>query len=145
RANSPYLRQIFQEIFVAVRESDNALRAVWGPEAPTQPKYRETLNDIAVCLNAAHTAFSLRQQVEAAGIWNIEVLFGAYDVCSYQVCMPIHPDEDLDAQKPELVNLAHAPSHPREFGELAARLATTLRRPGTPVSASGQAGGASDQ
>jgi carbonic anhydrase len=145
RSYSPNLRLIFQRIFVAVRESDNALRAIWGADAPTQPRYRETLIDMAVCLNAAHTAFSLRQQVEAAGIWDIEVLFGAYDVLTYQVCMPIHPDEDLDALNPELVNLAAAPSHPQGFAELAARLATTLRRPGTPVSASGEVGDASEQ
>jgi carbonic anhydrase len=132
RSYSPNLRLIFQEIFVAVRESDNALRAIWGVDAPTQPRYRETLIDMAVCLNAAHTAFSLRQQVEAAGIRDIEVLFGAYDVLTYQVCMPIHPDEDLDALNPELVNLADAPSHPHELEALASHLATILRRPAPP-------------
>jgi carbonic anhydrase len=132
RSYSPNLRLIFQEIFVAVRESDNALRAIWGADAPTQPRYRETLIDMAVCLNAAHTAFSLRQQVEAAEIRGIEVLFGAYDVLTYQVCMPIHPDEDLDALNPDLVNLAVAPSDPLELEALASHLATILRRPAPP-------------
>jgi carbonic anhydrase len=124
KSHSPSLRLIFQRIFVAVRESDNALREVWGPDAPTQPGYRSTLMDMAVCLNAAHTAFSLRQQIEAASIWNVDVLFGVYDVRTHQVCMPIHP---LEAFSPENVNLALAPGHPRELQALARELATSLR------------------
>lgn len=126
RSYSPALRLIFQRIFVAVRESDNALREVWGQDAPTQPGYRHALIDMAVCLNAAHTAFALRQQVEAAGSWEIEALFGAYDVRTHQVCMPIHP---VEVFSPENVNLATAPGHPREFRVLAEQMAAGVRRP----------------
>lgn len=128
RTNTPSLRLIFQKIFVAVRESDNALREVWGKDAPTQPGYRGALMDMAVCLNAAHTAFSLRQQIEVAGNWDVDVLFGAYDVRTHQVCMPLHP---VDAFSPENVNLAPAPRHPRDFSALALGLASSFRRPGT--------------
>ena len=131
RSNSPTLRLIYQRIFVAVRESDNALRSVWGADAPTQPGYRDTLIEMAVCLNAAHTAFALRQQVEAAGIWEIDVLFGAYDIRTHQVCMPIQP---VEAFSPDNVNLAVAPAHPRDFAALADQMATNARRresPGT--------------
>jgi carbonic anhydrase len=127
RTYSPSLRLIFQKIFVAVRESDNALREVWGQDAPAQPGYRGALMDLAVCLNAAHTAFALRQQVEAAGNWDVDVLFGAYDVRTHQVCMPLHPVEEFS---PENVNLAPAPGHPRDFSALATQLAASLRRPG---------------
>jgi carbonic anhydrase len=126
RSFSPSLRVIFQEIFVAVRESDNTLREVWGGDAQTQPGYRDTLIDMAVCLNAAHTAFALRQQVEAAGKWEAEVLFGVYDVRTHQVCMPIHP---VEAFSPENVNLATAPGHPREFAAIAEQIAAGARRP----------------
>jgi hypothetical protein len=61
------LRLIFQKIFVAVREADNALREVWGKDAPSHAGYRAALMDMAVCLNAAHTAFALRHQIEVAG------------------------------------------------------------------------------
>ena len=91
RAHSQSLRLIFQRIFVAVRESDNALRLCWGRNAPSRPGYREALIDMAVCLNAAHTAFSLRQQLEGDGNWDMEVLYGAYDIRNHQVCMPLHP------------------------------------------------------
>jgi carbonic anhydrase len=126
RTHTPSLRLIFQKIFVAVRESDNALRAVWGKDAPQQPGYRAALMDLAVCLNAAQTAFALRQQVEAAGNWDVDVLFGAYDVRTHQVCMPLHPRE---AFAPDHVNLAPAPGHPRDFAALALELAASYRRP----------------
>src|SRR5437763_12392549 len=84
RTNTPSLRLIFQKIFVAVREADNALRELWGKDAPNHPGYRAALMDMAVCLNAAHTAFALRQQIEVAGNWDIDVLFGAYDVRTHQ-------------------------------------------------------------
>jgi carbonic anhydrase len=127
---SPNLQLILQRIFGAVRESDDALRRAWGADAASQPGYREALNDMAICLNAAHMAFSLREQVEAAGRREIGVLFGVYDVCTHQVCMPLHPGKPAD---PANVNLADAPAHPREFAELAARLADILRRPGAPT------------
>jgi carbonic anhydrase len=133
RTNSPSLRQIFQHIFVAVRESDNALREVWGNDAPSQPGYREALTDMAVCLNAAHMAFTLRQQVEAEGQWDIDVLFGVYDIRTHQVCMPVLP---RGSTEPGEVNLAPAPTHPREFPELAARLAIILGHAPTPVAKS---------
>jgi hypothetical protein len=90
---------------------------------------------MAVCLNAAHTAFSLRQQVEGAGNWDIEVLYGAYDVRTHQVCMPLHPEAPPDNPDPENVTLVPAPSHPREFMTLAAELVKVLRdpKPGKPT------------
>lgn len=124
RSNSTSLRLIFQRIFVAVRESDNALREVWGTDAPQQPGYKSTLTDMAVCLNAAHSAFGLKQQVETAGNWDIDVLYGAYDVRTHQVCMPIQPVEKSSL---DTVNLAPAPGHPREFASLALQMAESLR------------------
>ncbi len=127
RAHSQSLRLILQRIFVAVRESDHALRLAWGGDTTT-PGYREALVDMAVCLNAAHTAFSLRQQIEGAGNWDVEVLYGVYDIRTHQVCMPIHPGEPGDDPDPEHVTLVSAPSHPREFAALATELAGLLSR-----------------
>ena len=125
RSNSAALRSIIQEIFVAVRESDNMLRDVWGREAPRMPGYRGTLLDMTVCLNAAHTAFALRQQVESGGNWDIEVLYGAYDIRTHQVCMPVHP---IEVYSPENVNLATAPSNPRDFASLLETMARNALR-----------------
>ncbi len=124
-SNSPSLRLIFQQIFVAVRESDNAIKEVWGGEAASESTYRDALIDLAVHLNAAHTAFALRQQLQEASKWDIDVLLGVYDVRTYEVCMPTrHGSQPAPAAA---ANLAYAPGHPREFLGLAIELAKWLR------------------
>ncbi len=129
-ANTPSLRLIFQRILVAVRQSDNALREVWGEAVVRAPGYRQALNDTAVCLNAAHTAFALRQQVARSGPPGLEVLFGVCDVRTHQVCMPIDPAGSLD---PGGVNLAAAPQQPEAFADLARLVAGRLRPESPPT------------
>lgn len=125
KSYSPNLRLIFQRIFVAVRESDNMIREVWGPDAQRQPGYQDALVETAVCLNAAHTAFALRQEIEEGGAKpNVEVLFGAYDVRTHHVCMPTAP---IDVQSADMVNLATAPQRPEELASLAREIATGLK------------------
>ena len=55
------------------------------------PGYREALIDIAVCVNAAQAAFDLRQEVERAAKWEIEVLYGVFSLHNHQVSMPVNP------------------------------------------------------
>ncbi|MBL9122588.1 MAG: hypothetical protein JNG90_03080, partial [Planctomycetaceae bacterium] len=62
RSLSPMLRSIVQRIFVAVREAANGFKEVWGPDARNMPGYREALIESAVCINAAQSAFDLRQE-----------------------------------------------------------------------------------
>ncbi len=121
---SPMLRSITQRIFVAVREAANGFKEVWGPDARLMPGYREALINSAVCLNAAQAAFDLRQEVERAGKWEIEVLFGAFNLHTHQVCMPLDPRAEHD---PEGVNLAFAPTNPRDFQSLAIQMAELLK------------------
>lgn len=125
KSYSPNLRLIFQRIFVAVRESDNMLREVWGPDAQKQPGYQDALVETAVSLNAAHTAFALRQEIEEGGANpDVQVLFGAYDIRTHQVCMPTRP---MDAQSEDMVNLAPAFERPEELANLAREIATSLK------------------
>ena len=55
------------------------------------PGYRDALIETAVALNAAQAAFDLRQEVERAGKWEIEVLYGVYNLNNHQVSMPNDP------------------------------------------------------
>ena len=55
------------------------------------PGFRDALIETAVALNAAQAAFALRQEVEAAGRWEIEVLYGVYNLFNHQVTMPNDP------------------------------------------------------
>jgi carbonic anhydrase len=121
---SPRLRSITERIFVAAREAATGFEQVWGPEAAERPGYREALIEAAVCLNAAQAAFDLRQEVERAAKWEIEVLYGVHNIRNHQVCMPVDP---LASRRDENVRLALAPNNPREFHALAVQMAELLR------------------
>lgn len=126
RSLSPMLRSLIQRIFVAVREAATGLRDSWGPNAREMPGYREALIEIAVCLNAAQSAFDLRQEVERNAKWEIEVLYGVHNIRTHQVCMPVDPTAP---RSDENVRLAHAPGNPMEFHNLAIQMADLLKKP----------------
>ena len=124
KSTSPMLRAILQRIFVAVREAANAIEQVWGPEARQQPHYRAALIETAVAVNAAMAAFDLRLEVEKAAKWDIEVVYGVFNLLNHQVNMPVNPNVP---PSPENVHLAFAPSNPREFTTLALQMAEILK------------------
>ncbi|HZW32188.1 MAG TPA: carbonic anhydrase [Isosphaeraceae bacterium] len=123
RSTSPALRSILQKIFVSVREAANGLDEVWGREGRQSPHFREALIETAVCINAAQAAFALRQEIETAGRWEIDVLYGVYNLFNHQVSMPNNPYAPATDHN---VRLAHAPSNPREFQILARQMAEIL-------------------
>jgi carbonic anhydrase len=127
---SPMLRSITQRIFVAVREAANGFKQVWGPHASDVPGYREALIEAAVCINAAQAAFDLRQEVERAAKWEIEVFYGVHNIRNHQVCMPVDP---LAPRSDENVRLAQAPNNPTVFRALAIQMAELLKPPGNTV------------
>jgi carbonic anhydrase len=124
KSTSPSLRAILQKIFVSVREAANGLHEVWGQDARESPHFRDALIETAVCINAAQAAFALRQEIETAGRWEIDVLYGVYNLFNHQVSMPNNPQ--APASDPN-VRLAHAPTNPKEFQSLARRMAEILR------------------
>jgi carbonic anhydrase len=124
KTTSHMLRTIQERIFVAVREAANGLQDVWGEDASSSPYYRTALIESAVALNAAQAAFDLRQEVERAGKWEIEVLFGVFNLHNHQVSMPVIPDAPVSDEN---VHLAYAPTNPREFKALAQQMAQLLK------------------
>jgi carbonic anhydrase len=124
RTTTPMLRSIQERIFVAVREAANGLQTVWGPDAGDSPGYRTALIESAVALNAAQAAFDLRQEVEKAAKWEIEVLFGVFSLHNHQVSMPVIPDAPV---ADENVKLSYAPTNPKEFKALSAQMAQLLK------------------
>jgi carbonic anhydrase len=123
-ASSPALRSIIQRIFAAVCEADHGLRDVYGTRAREMPHYRQMLNDIAVCVNAAQAAYDLRQEVERVGKGNMEVFYGVFNILTNQVTMPANPRAPFS---PDAVNLAPAPTSPTQFHDLATRMAEILK------------------
>src|SRR5262249_8606326 len=122
--STPALRTILQKIFISVQQAASGLDEVWGMGARLLPGYADALIETAVCLNAAHTAHALRRGIESAGHKNTEVLFGVYNLFTFQVCMPNDP---FAPASDESVRLAPAPSNPSEFRTLAVQMAEILR------------------
>jgi carbonic anhydrase len=121
---TPALRAILEKLLMAVRAAANGLKEVWGPECRQLPGYRDALIEAAVCVNAAQTAYDLRQSVAEVGKEDVEVLCGVYNLYTHQVSLPT----DLHAPpSDQAVSLAPAPSDPREFHDLAVRAAGVLR------------------
>jgi carbonic anhydrase len=123
KSRSNNLRSILQRIFVAVREAANGLATVWGPDAPNQPGYREALIETAVCVNTAQAAYDLHVEVERAGKWEIEVLYGVYNLFTHLVSMP---NEQQRGAGDLGTHLAIAPTNPREFSAVALQVARRL-------------------
>ncbi len=123
KTTSHMLRSIMHRLFVPIQEAAKGLEEVWGDDAARLPGYREALIESAVFLNAAQAAYDLYLEVERAGKWEIEVLFGVYNLQNHRVSMPVDFGEGLINRD---VNLAYAPTNPRVFRALAVRMAERL-------------------
>ena len=121
------LRLIMQRLYMPVREAANGLKEVWGADVRQRPGYREALIESAVLLNAAQTAYDLRTEVERSGKWEIEVLWGAYNLFTHKVGVPVPLAGHEEYTSSETGGgLAFAPSNPREFSALSLRLAELI-------------------
>lgn len=130
------LRSILHRIFVPVHQASIGLKAVWGEEALSMPGYHAALVESAVCLNAATAAYNLHLEVERSWRTEVQVLFGVYNLHTHQVSMP--PPGFANPQTEQGVNLAYAPTHPRDLDSLAIEMAKRLHPQATPSSGNGQ-------
>jgi carbonic anhydrase len=85
-ATDPALRAIQDHILVAVRIASISLEALYGPSVKRNPGYRAALVEAVVVLNAAWSAYCLRQEFPAA---DLGVVFAAYDLSSRYVRLPL--------------------------------------------------------
>lgn len=115
-ANYP-LRSIVDSILVAVRTASLALESAHGTEVGREPGYRAALVEVAVAVNAALAAFALRQEL---GTRRCRVVFGAYDLASRLVRLPLAPPGRGRATE---IGLLDAPTGEEEFRRLVTRLA----------------------
>jgi len=120
------LRSILHRIFVPVHQAALGIAKVWGPECMSMPEYRRSLIDSAVCLNAAHAAYNLYVEAERSWKADLQVLFGFYNLHTHKVSMPPANYRMNDEDNEHPVNLAYAPTHPREFEALALQMAELL-------------------
>ena len=113
-AFSRSLRSVVNHILVAVRSAALSLEQAWGADVLEDPHYREALIELTVPLNAAITAYQLRQELKTHETGGPEVSYGVFDIVSARVSGP----PDLES-----VNLSPAPTTPEELAELGVQLA----------------------
>jgi carbonic anhydrase len=88
-ASTQALRCIVDAILVGVRSAAQALHDHQGADVEHRPGYGAALVETAVALNAAMTAWSLRQELTRLPDRGIEVVFGVYDLVDRLVGLPI--------------------------------------------------------
>ena len=110
------LRSIVDRLFVTVRGAAECLSQAYGPDVEGRPGYRDALIAVAVSVNAALGALTLRQEFGEAN--GVDVAFGVYDQLSRRVRLPTS-DSDIDAD----AGLYNAPAAPEGMAELCRRLA----------------------
>jgi carbonic anhydrase len=117
-AADPSLRSIQDQILIAVRVSAMALDMVYGTSACRAPGYRSALLEAAVVLNAAWNAYCLHREF-APKSPDLAVVFGAYDLVSRYIRLPLSPSGELtDEEK----GLFPPPTDENGFRELGMKI-----------------------
>lgn len=112
------LRAVVNHVLVAVRGAAICLEAFWGAAVAADPGYRNALVEVSVYLNAALTAYHLRQEVPPEQSSNMRVAWAVFDVATCNIIGP-----DLDAGTDDTGKLASALGNSDELVELGRILA----------------------
>ncbi len=118
-ANRP-LHAIIAPLLLPVREAADALRRVRGDDAAARPGYRAALVDMAVVLNAALVAATLRRAYPAP----LGIVYGVYDLATDVVG---GPDAGGDGWR---AGLFEPPADAAAYDALALTLAGSVRLDG---------------
>jgi carbonic anhydrase len=93
------LRSIHDQILVAVRVASMAIEELYGASAVKRERYRDALIEAAVVINAAWTAYCLRQEFRTRRQSNLGIYFGIYDLKSRFVRLPLSLPDGVTAQE----------------------------------------------
>jgi len=116
-ATQPSIRSIEDQILIAVRVGAMGIEMVYGLDCVRKPGYQSALLGVAVVLNAAWSAFCLRQ--EFRDFPGLSIAFGAYDLISRYVRLPLSPSDQLTEEEK---GLFAPPEDVDGFRELALRI-----------------------
>jgi carbonic anhydrase len=92
------IRSIEDQILVAVRVAAMSMELLYGLEITRKPECRAALIESACILNAAWTAYCLRQ-VFRPEFPDLGVVFGAYDLVTRHVRLPLSPAAELTEEE----------------------------------------------
>ena len=118
-AGNTSLRSIVDRILACVRGAALALEQVHGPRVGRRAGYESALIEVSVALNAAWTAYSLRQELREK---RLGVVFGVYDLVSRRVRLPLSTP---DALTPAEIGFLPPPRDAAGFRALSRRLAAS--------------------
>jgi carbonic anhydrase len=112
------IRSIVDQIQVAVRVAAMGLETLYGLDVVRKPECLAALLEAAVVLNAAWSAYCLRQEFQTQ-FPELGVVFGAYDLVSRHVRLPLSPPSELTKEEQGLFT---PPEDVEGFRQLALRI-----------------------
>ncbi len=112
------LRAVVNHGLIAVRGAAVALEQKWGVKIAADPGYRDALIEVSVYLNAAMTAYHLREELTPEEVCGARVVYGVFDIATCRVIGP-----DLDPNTDDTSKLADAPANPGELVVLGDQIA----------------------
>jgi len=92
-ATDPSVYSIEDQILIAVRVAAFATETMYGPECIRKPGYRSALIEVAVVLKAKWTAFCLQEY--CVEFPDLKIVFGAYDLVSRYVRLPLSASDQV--------------------------------------------------
>ena len=92
------IRSIVDQILVAVRVAAVAMKAVYGSGVEENRNYKGALIEVAVTVNAAWNAYCLRREFLERSP-GLAVVYGAYDLVSRYVRLPLSPSAELTEEE----------------------------------------------
>jgi carbonic anhydrase len=111
------LRSLVDRLQIAVRGAAKALERVCGASVIEHPGYRVALVEATVYLNAALTAFDVRQAIAAFNATSVRVVYSVFNLDHHNVNALPHADYDVKE-----TTFGHVPSTPEEFTDLGEQL-----------------------
>jgi carbonic anhydrase len=112
------IRSIVDQILVAVRVAAMGLETLYDFDVVRKPECRAALLEVAVVLNAAWSAYCLRQEFRTQ-FPELGVVFGAYDLVTRRVRLPLSPHGELTEEEQGLFT---PPEDVAGFRQLALRI-----------------------
>lgn len=119
------MRSLVDKIMISVRGAAKSLERSYGDEIKRHANYRTALIEAAVYLNSAITAFDLRRELELMAMRTARVVFGVYDLDTFDV-RGIPDAEVVHADASAGLSLVAAPETADDFIRLGAAIAKAV-------------------
>jgi carbonic anhydrase len=114
------LRAVVDRLLVSAAAGHAALLEAHGAKVVSAPGYREALIEMTTTVNAALTAFTLRQELDGAGSNDPPIVYSVFDLGTRRLRVPLH---DASGEPTPGDILCDAPRSREEFQALGAPIA----------------------